>query len=182
MKPFVQNKIEFNNTCNCIVDYKILEDAIIWYSKFPVFKNRKIYLHGCYPCVSIYNKKIHVHRLLISYVNNRILTTNEYCHHIDNNKLNANIDNLIIVNDKIHQSLHNAGKTLSLAHRAKISKNNTKRKGIRHKNTRQDILPINVYELKIKGLSFNRISKMLNLDWSCTVQRYKDYIYENPEL
>lgn len=39
-----------------------------------------------------------------------------------------------------------------------------------------------VYNLHEKGISFNEISKKLNLDWECVKQRYKDAIHDNPEL
>lgn len=39
-----------------------------------------------------------------------------------------------------------------------------------------------VFALKSQGLSFNKISKILNLDWGCVKQRYEDYVHDNPEL
>lgn len=48
----IQKKIEFNNTCNCIVDYNELENAILWYIKKPVQSIKKIYIHGNYSCCS----------------------------------------------------------------------------------------------------------------------------------
>lgn len=39
-----QRPINFINTCKCIVDYKELEKAIIWYSTYPVASTKKIYL------------------------------------------------------------------------------------------------------------------------------------------
>lgn len=60
-----QKKIEFINDCNCIVDYDELRKAIIWYQNKPTARIKHIYIHQKYPAVSIHNKKIHIHRLLI---------------------------------------------------------------------------------------------------------------------
>jgi len=59
-----QKKIHLNNCCNCIVDYDLLEKAILWYSKKPTTANKKIFMYGRYPAISIYYEKIHIHRLL----------------------------------------------------------------------------------------------------------------------
>ena len=55
----IQKKIEFNNTCNCIVDYNELENAILWYIEKPVQSIKKIYIHGNYPAITINREKIH---------------------------------------------------------------------------------------------------------------------------
>ena len=39
-----------------------------------------------------------------------------------------------------------------------------------------------VYNLKLQGYSFNKISQTLGLDWGCVKQRYEDFIHDNPEL
>ena len=39
-----------------------------------------------------------------------------------------------------------------------------------------------VYDMRISGMSFNKISKMLELDWGCVKQRYEDFIHDNTEL
>ena len=62
-----QKKIEFNNTCNCIVDYNELENAILWYVEKPVQSIKKIYIHGNYPAITINREKIHIHRLLMEH-------------------------------------------------------------------------------------------------------------------
>ena len=106
-----QKKINFINDCDCIVDYEELENAILWYQDKPTSRLKHIYLHGNYPAVSIYNKKIHIHRLLMMYWNNiKMLSRKIYVHHKDENKLNASKDNLIFMEDIIHQSKHNKGK------------------------------------------------------------------------
>ena len=182
MKPKLQKPIYFYNACNCLVDYAVLEKANVWYSKDVVFSKRKIYLHGNYPCVSIFDEKLHVHRLILSFTLQRKLDNNEYVHHIDHNKLNCSINNLELMSVSAHQSLHNKGKFLSPEHKSKISDKNKLRKGTKHKKGRSDVTSKMVYDLKIKGMSFNKISNELKLDFKCTKQRYNDFIHDNPEL
>lgn len=177
----IQRKIRFVNDCNAIFDDDELEKAIIWYAKSPVVSLKHIYMHGNYPAVSIHDKKVHIHRLLMMYWLNCILPSNYFAHHIDGNKLNASKENLSIVFAATHQSQHNRGKTLSDIHRKKIADNNRKRKGKRRRYTKP-IPAKQVYDLKNQGYNFNQISKMLKLDWNCVKQRYDDYINDNPNL
>ena len=62
-----QKKIEFVNDCNCIVDYDDLEKAILWYQDKPTSRLRHIYIHEGYPTITIFDKKLKVHRLLMEY-------------------------------------------------------------------------------------------------------------------
>ena len=48
--------------------------------------------------------------------------------------------------------------------------------------SKTDVSAYDVYMLVKQGYSFNKISKLLGLDWSCVKQRYFDYIHDNPEL
>ena len=111
-----QKSIRFNNTCGCVVDCVLLEKAVIWYQDRPTSANKKIYLHGKYPAVSIHRTKIHIHRLLMSYMKRRILSRCEYVHHKDENKLNATITNLEIQDASHHQSITNKGRKQSPSH------------------------------------------------------------------
>lgn len=72
-------------------------------------------------------------------------------------------------------------KIISEEQRQKIIERNHKTKGIR-RSYKKPITAKQVYDLKNKGYSFNKISQMLNLDWGCVKQRYNDFIYDNPEL
>lgn len=130
MRAKTQKPILFKNECGCIVDYLELEKAILWFQDFNTHSKKKIYLYGSYPAVSIGNKKIHVHRLLMMFWNNRKLERNEYCHHIDGNKLNSLKYNLEIVECSEHQSMHNKGKTITEEHKEKIRESNRNRKRI----------------------------------------------------
>lgn len=167
--------IVFINDCNAIFDDKILRNAIFWYSEKPVCRIKHIYIHAKYPTISIYDKKIQIHRLLKMYQLGVDLDFNQHVHHKDGNKLNAMLDNLEVVEAKIHQSLHNKGKVLSKEHREKISLANKKRKGIKMKK-RVDMDNLN--ELLAKGYSINKISKIYGCDWSTV----KNRINETPDL
>ncbi|MFH0071107.1 hypothetical protein, partial [Peribacillus sp. NPDC056705] len=81
-----QKKIEFENTCGCLVDTEKLVEAVLWYARQPVMAKKKIFMHGKYPAVSIGKEKIHVHRLLMMYKEGRKLDYTEYVHHVDENK------------------------------------------------------------------------------------------------
>lgn len=167
--------IVFINDCNAVFDEKILRKAICWYSLKPVCRIKHIYIHAKYPTISIYDKKIQIHRLLKMYQLGVDLDTNQYVHHIDGNKLNAMLDNLEVIEATAHQSLHNKGKVLSKEHRKKISLANKKRKGIKMKKR---VEMTNLKELLSKGYSINKISKIYGCDWSTV----KNRIHENPEF
>lgn len=167
--------IIFRNDCKATFDENVLRNAICWYSSKPVCKIKHIFLYGKYPAVSIYDKKIHIHRLLKMYEVGTDIDSNQYIHHKDGDKLNALLDNLEIIDSHKHQSIHNKNKTLSEEHRKKISLANKKRKGIKmKKRVRMDDLK----KLLDSGYSINRISKIYGCDWSTV----KNRIHENPEL
>jgi hypothetical protein len=52
-----QKEIGFINDCTVIVDYKILAEAIYWYSSKPTTRLKHIYLHGKYPAYRFIKKK-----------------------------------------------------------------------------------------------------------------------------
>ena len=176
-----QKEICFINDCNALVDYKELANAILWYAKSPVMSKKHIYMHGEYPAVSIIKDKIHIHRLLMMYWIGTDLPKCYFVHHIDGNKLNATKENLSLVFNSKHQSYHNKGKTITNEHKESIRKFNHSQKGKRRKY-KVKISAEQVYNLKLQGYSFNKISQILGLDWECVKQRYEDFIHDNPEL
>ena len=89
-------------------------------------------------------------------------------------------DKAVVLNS-IHQSKHNKGKKITEQQKQSIRISNHKRKGKRAKY-KSEVTPETVFALKSQGLSFNKISKILNLDWGCVKQRYEDYVHGNPEL
>ncbi|MGM0139193.1 hypothetical protein IGI65_001645 [Enterococcus sp. DIV0755b] len=172
-----QNAIELINDCNCIVDENDLANAILWYQSRPTMSKKKIYMHGCYPAVSVGNTKIHVHRLLMQYWIGVKLPFHASVHHINENKLDARKENLAIVINSAHNSNHNRGKRLSEEHRKKISDANHNRKGVKQKK-RHNIPNYQLSDLLRFGFSINRIADLYGCDWSTIKSR----IHENPEL
>ena len=177
-----QKTIEFINDCNCIVDEDELRNAILWYQRKPTARLKHIYIYGRYPAVSIYDKKIHIHRLLAMYWTNTLIKSNLSVHYKNGNRFDNRKENLEIMPNSAHNSLHNKGRKPSQNTIMAIIKFNHKRKGTRMKRKRNDLTPEMVLSLKNKGLSFNQISKQYNIDWSCVKQRYNDAIHDNPEL
>lgn len=169
-----QKPIEFVNDCGCLVDYKELEKAILWYTEKPVVRLKKIYLHGRYPAVSIHKEKIHIHRLMMMYWENRRLDRSEHVHHKNENRLDANRLNLKIIQDSKHMSLHNKDKRLTPTHRKKISLANKRRKGMKLPK-RVDIPADELRTLLESNYSINKIAKHFNCDWSTVKSR----IHEN---
>jgi len=111
--------IQFLNQCKCLYDAEDLEDAIKWYSGKPVARIKRIFIYGRYPAVSIYDEKIHIHRLLAMYYEQRDLDSAEYIHHIDGDPLNARRENLVIQAASEHQHNANKGRRQSPEHIAK---------------------------------------------------------------
>lgn len=119
------------NNCKCMYDEKILVTAMLWFGGDTRRKKKHIYIHGRYPAVSIYDKKIHVHRLLLMFKLKRVLNWNEYAHHKDKNILNANIDNIELMEATLHQKLHRGNVKLSETHKKNIGIANKRRKWLR---------------------------------------------------
>jgi len=177
MKPKNQKKIVFENTCECIVDYELLEKAILWYSNDNVFSKRKIYMHGRYPAISIYKEKIHIHRIILMYLNKEKINRSIVCHHKNGDRKDCSINNIELMSSTLHAKHHNKGKKLSKIHKLKISEANRKRKGIKIRRKYN----IDISDLKIyleSGMSINSIAKIYGCDWSVIKKR----IIENPEI
>lgn len=166
MRPLIQKKILFDNTCGCVVNHDVLEKALIWYSKLNTLKSpRKIFMYGNYPAVSSYDSKIHVHRIIMCYVSGFILPNDMYVHHKDGNKFNSSIDNLEIMEMSKHQSIHNIGKTLSDSQKKLISDANRRRKGI-STAPRTDIPISKVKSMFENGNTIAEISRYFYCGWS----------------
>ena len=172
-----QREIIFRNECGCIVDESLLAKAIVWHQNKPTSANKKIYIHGRYPCVSIHNEKIHVHRLIVSYMEGRKLDRNEHVHHKNHNRLDSSVGNLEIICASEHLSKHNKGRILSLSHRKSISEAGRKRRGIKMKK-RVNIPLDELREMVDSGLSINKIAK----HFACDRSTIRSRLYEHPHL
>lgn len=177
-----QKPIELKNECGAIFDEKELIRAMIWYGEKPICRVKRVFLSGKYPAVSIHEKKIHIHRLLMLYWTSNKIPKGFVVHHINGDKLDARMDNLSLFPASTHSSGHNKGKTFSKEYRAKLSEANRKRRGTRYRLRKPEITKEQVYTWRSNGMSFNEISKMTGLDWGCVKQRYIDFIHDNPEL
>ena len=169
------------NTCGAIYDPCLLTKAIIWYSGGPIHRNKKVFKHGNYAAVSIGKEKIHIHRLIGLYLN-KLHICDKHFHHINGNKMDNRAENIECIDPHIHLSMHNKGRKPTCNAIIKTIESNHRRKGVRKKPYRSDVTPKQVYEMVVSGLSFNKISTYLRLDWGCVKQRYKDFIHDNPEL
>lgn len=105
-----QKPIDFNSPADLLFDREDLKKAIMWYSDKPVARLKHVFLYGNYYAVSIYEQKIHIHRLLMTYWLKRDLQTNEYVHHKNGNKMNNLKENLEIMLAPLHQSITNKGR------------------------------------------------------------------------
>ena len=114
-----QKPIYFANDCGCIFSELDLERAIEWYSIKPVSRVKHIFMYGRYPAVSIYDTKIHVHRLLAMYYYKRDMESHDYVHHINGNRLDARAENLEVQPSSVHQHQANKGRKQSPEHIAK---------------------------------------------------------------
>ena len=119
-------------------------------------------------------KMFYAHRLVAeTYIENP--NNLPVVNHKDGNKLNAQLDNLELIEKERHQSHHNKEKVLTESHKQKIAKANEKRKGMKIKK-RVD-MP-NLQEYLKQGYSMYKIAKI----YGCTWDTVKRRIYENEDL
>lgn len=87
-------------------------------------------------------KSMDLHRFLMQQHIGRKLRTYEHVHHKDDNPLNNSIDNLEILTQSQHMSLHHKGKTISEEQRKTCSENNKGSKNAIAKFTEEQVLDI----------------------------------------
>ena len=181
MKITHQKEIEVVNNCEAIFDEEELKAAMLWYADKPIARKKNVYMHGMYPCVSIYFQKIHIHRLLMNYWTQGDISSEMYVHHKNHDRRDARRENLELMDASKHQSLHNKGKKLSREHREAISEANKGRKGMR---LRRKYNFSNEEMMKIFNaeISKNQLSIEYGCDWETVDRHYKEFLFENPEL
>ena len=114
-----QKPIQFNSPVEVLYSVEDLKKAILWYSEKPVARLKHVFLYGSYYAVSIYDEKIHIHRLLMMFWLQRDLEPDEYVHHINGNKFNNMRENLEVMSASQHQRITNVGRKQSPEHIAK---------------------------------------------------------------
>lgn len=104
-----QKPITLVNTCGAIYDEQLLIEAMLWFTTEPMVATKKVFMYGKYPAVAIHRHKLHIHRLIMAYLNNG-LPRSTYVNHKDENKLNSSVDNLELLDASTHQRLTNLGR------------------------------------------------------------------------
>lgn len=151
--------MEFVNECKCIVDYSVLEHAIIEECArrgFEPNKKYKIYDYRGYAGISIKHDKVSVHRIIGKYMVGHDFGSDIHVHHIDGNHFNNSVSNLQVLRKGLHTKEHNIVQY--------VSKSYMKEFGNRMKNiiSRSDVTKERVVALKNQGLTVEQIAKELN--------------------
>lgn len=150
--------MEFENSCNCIVDYAILEKAIIEECKRRSIEPKdhyKIYEYRGYAGISIKHDKVSVHRIIGKYMVGIDFGSEIHVHHIDGNRFNNSISNLQVLRNELHTKGHYLVQY--------VPEDYKKEFGNRMKNiiARNDVTEEKVRELRKKGLTIPQIAKEL---------------------
>lgn len=125
-----QKPIVLVNTCGAIYNEELLKKAMLWFASEPMQQTKKVFMYGKYPAVAIRKHKLHIHRLIASYLWGG-LPKESYIHHIDENKLNASQENLGLMSVSDHQRITNKGRKQSPEH---VAKRTTSMKKTRYEN------------------------------------------------
>lgn len=166
--------MEFVNECSCIVDYSVLEKAIIeeCNRRNIVPKNTyKIYNYRGYAGISLKHDKISIHRIIGKYMVGFDFGSNISVHHIDKNKFNNDISNLQVIRKDLHTKEHNIVQY--------VSKDYMRDYGNRMKDiiSRKDVTREKVLVLRRKGLTIKQIANELKCGKNTVNRRLgmKDY-------
>lgn len=158
----------FENACDCIVDYEVLEKAIIEECSRRNIKPKniyKIYFYRGYAGISIKHDKVSVHRIIGKYMVGYDFPSNIIVHHIDGNKLNNDISNLQVMKSELHTKEHNIVQY--------VSKDYMKECGNRMRAviSRTDVTKEKVANLRNRGLTIPEIAKELNCGYNTVCRR-----------
>ena len=162
--------MKFINECGCIVDYSILEKAIIDECKRRnVIPNDcyKIYMYRGYAGISIKHDKVSIHRIIGNYMANQTLESNIVVHHIDGNKMNNTISNLQILRKELHTKEHNL---VQYVDKNKLAKNSLKgAMSIK----RHDVTEKETRKLRMEGLTYKQIAERLHCGYNTVWRRLR---------
>ena len=150
--------MEFINTCDCIVDYSILEKAIIAECERRCVEpksNYKIYNYRGYAGISIKHDKVSIHRIIGKYMVGFDFDSSISVHHLDGNKMNNNVSNLQVIRNSLHINEHNIQQYVSDSHKRSF--------GGRMKPiiSRTDVTKEDIEELRKNGFTISEIAKQL---------------------
>ena len=151
--------MKFNNTCNCKVDYNILENAICMECerrKILPKEEYKIYMYRGYAGISIKHDKVSVHRIIGKYMLGIDFDSDVSVHHIDGDKLNNDIGNLQIMRNDLHTFIHSPQQYVSEEHKRSFGNR------MRNKISRNDVTVEKVEELRKQGMTIPQIAEKLN--------------------
>ncbi len=160
--------MRFDNACDCIVDYEVLEKAIIEECNrrnvIPK-ENYKIYLYRGYAGISIKHDKVSVHRLIGKYMVGFDLPSDISVHHIDGNKMNNDISNLQVIRKDLHTKQHYIVQYVSKEYMKGYGRR------MREKVRRNDVTYEEVKRLRTKGLTIPEIASRLNCGYNTVCRR-----------
>lgn len=166
--------MKFDNECNCVVDFSVLENAIIEECKRRNIKPKekyKIYDYRGYAGISLKHDKVSVHRIIGKYMVGFDFGSEIHVHHIDRNRFNNKISNLQVIRKELHTKEHNIVQY--------VSENHLKGFGDRMKNivSRNDVTKEKVAELRSNGFTISEIAKELKCGINTVNRRLgmKDY-------
>lgn len=160
--------MEFINSCNCLVDYDVLEKAIIEECKRRNIKpkeNYKIYMYRGYAGISLKNDKVSVHRIIGKYMVGYDFTPNIHVHHIDGNKLNNDVSNLQVIRNELHTKEHCLVKYVN---KEKLRENAKK---ATEKIKRHDVKKVHIETMYNYGFTISEIAKMLDCSANTVYRR-----------
>ena len=151
--------MKFNDNHGFIIDYEILENAIMFKFADKKLKDKEFLIHESsngYAFICINSNKIMVHRIIAEYMMGSELGDELSVHHIDRNKKNNSIENIQVM----HQSLHNYIHGKEIEHDLSII--------LKHQKMavdvlrRKDVTESKVKELHDMGYGYRRIAKILH--------------------
>ena len=166
--------MKFINSCNCIVDYNILEKAIIAECDRRSIKPKdsyKIYDYRGYAGISLKHDKVSIHRIIGKYMVGFNFGRKIYVHHLDGNKMNNSISNLQVIRSDLHIKEHDIHKYIPEDYKHSFGKR------MKTIISRTDVTKENVTELRKMGLTIPEIAKKLNCGINTINRRLgmKDY-------
>ena len=166
--------MEFINSCNCIVDYDILEKAIIAECDrrgIEPKQSYKIYDFRGYAGISLKHDKESVHRIIGKYMVKFDFDSDINVHHLDGNKMNNSISNLQVIRKDLHIKQHDIHQYVPESHKRSFGER------VKPIVSRADVTKEKVTELREMGLTISEIAKKLNCGRNTVKRRLgmKDY-------